>query len=165
VPPEVFANRWGLTRTAPVVAQPSRPGLTLEPLRRQRALAQAGLVGALVLAFAAIAVARLPGTDGGALLAPTPSTSPAATLAPTVSPSPSPTLVATPSPTLAPTLPPTPSPSPTIAAISYRVVSGDTLSGIAARYHTTVQAIMDLNQLTSTRLRVGQLLLIPAPGG
>ena len=165
-PPEAFANRWALTRTAPVVARPPGPGLALRSGRQQRLIAQAGLVGALVLAFAAIAVARLPGDDGtSALLAATPSPSPSPTLAPTptLTPSPSPTIELTPAPTTPPTVPPTPSPAPTAATISYRVVSGDTLSGIASRYRTTVKAIMDLNRLTTTNLRVGQVLLIPAP--
>jgi LysM repeat protein len=165
-PPEAFANRWALTRTAPVVARPPGPGLALRSGRQQRVIAQTGLVAILVLAFAAIAVARLPGSDGtSALLAATPSPSPSATLAPTptLTPSPSPTIEITPTSTVEPTQPPTPSPAQTAATISYRVVSGDTLSGIASRYGTTVKAIMDLNRLTTTNLRIGQLLLIPAP--
>jgi LysM repeat protein len=165
-PPEAFANRWAVTRIAPVVARPPRPGLALRSGRQQRVIAQAGLVGILVLAFAAIAVARFPGDDGSsALLAATPSPLPTPTLAPTptFTPSPSPTIEITPEPTVEPTQPPTPSPVPTAATISYRVVSGDTLSGIASRYRTTVKAIMDLNKLTTTNLRVGQILLIPAP--
>jgi LysM repeat protein len=43
------------------------------------------------------------------------------------------------------------------------VVSGDTLSGLAARWGTTVNGIMELNGLTSTLIRVGQILLIPVP--
>jgi LysM repeat protein len=38
---------------------------------------------------------------------------------------------------------------------------GDTLYDIAASYGVTVQAIMDANGLTSTRLNVGQQLIIP----
>jgi putative chitinase len=42
------------------------------------------------------------------------------------------------------------------------VRSGDTLSAIAARFHTTVGAIERLNGITDpTRLRIGQLLMIP----
>jgi LysM repeat protein len=163
IPPEAFANRWGLTRTAPVVARPVRTGLPLASVRHQRVLAQAGLVGALLLAFGAIAISRFPGNDGGALLVPTPSPVPTPTLAPTPSVSPSPTVGITASPTIEPTSRPTATPQPTIAATTYRVVAGDTLSGIAARYRTTVKALMDLNKLTSTTLHIGQVLRIPPP--
>jgi LysM repeat protein len=43
----------------------------------------------------------------------------------------------------------------------YTVRSGDYLTSIAQRYNTTVQAIMEANGLTSTRLFVGQKLIIP----
>jgi len=39
---------------------------------------------------------------------------------------------------------------------------GDTLSTLAKRYGTTVQAIKSLNHLPSDRIYVGQRLLIPA---
>jgi len=41
------------------------------------------------------------------------------------------------------------------------VRSGESLSVLAARYSTTVDAIMEVNELTSTVLRVGQELQIP----
>jgi LysM repeat protein len=44
---------------------------------------------------------------------------------------------------------------------SYTVRAGDTLSSIARRFSTTVQAIMTANALTSTVIRVGQVLVIP----
>ncbi len=43
----------------------------------------------------------------------------------------------------------------------YTVVLGDTLSSIAARFGTTVPAIMQANGLTSDLIYVGQVLLIP----
>jgi LysM repeat protein len=43
----------------------------------------------------------------------------------------------------------------------YTVRAGDTLSSIARRFSTTVQAIMTANGLTSTVIRVGQVLVIP----
>jgi hypothetical protein len=158
-PPRIDANRWGLSRTAPVVAAGS-PGSRPLDLVRHRAAAQVGLGGLLVVAFVAIAVSRGPG-DGssGALLAPTATPTVTPTLAPTLAPTASPTAIPTPVPT--PTLAPTPTVAPTPAATTYRVVSGDTLSGIAGRFGTTVKAIMDLNGLTSTTLRNGQQLLIP----
>ena len=39
---------------------------------------------------------------------------------------------------------------------------GDTLSGLARRYGVTVQALMDANDMASSRLRAGQKLKIPA---
>ena len=45
--------------------------------------------------------------------------------------------------------------------ITYIVVSGDSLYSIANRFGTTVDAIMRLNNLTSTNLTIGQRLLIP----
>lgn len=48
---------------------------------------------------------------------------------------------------------------------THRVRSGDTLSGIATRYHTSVSAIMAANSLRSDRLSLGQLLRIPGRGG
>ena len=45
--------------------------------------------------------------------------------------------------------------------IVYTVVAGDTLFSIAQRFQTTVNAIMALNNLTSTSIRVGQQLKIP----
>ncbi len=43
----------------------------------------------------------------------------------------------------------------------YKVKSGDTLSQIARRYHTTVVRIQKLNHLKSDRINVGQILKIP----
>lgn len=47
----------------------------------------------------------------------------------------------------------------------YRVRGGDTLSGIAGRYGTTVAALMELNDLRSAhRIRQGQTLRVPDRG-
>lgn len=45
-------------------------------------------------------------------------------------------------------------------ALRHRVVRGDTLGAIARRYRTGVSTIQSLNGLTSTRIRVGQSLVI-----
>ena len=45
--------------------------------------------------------------------------------------------------------------------ITYTVIRGDTLFSLANRFGTTVNAIMNLNNLTSTTLSIGQQLLIP----
>jgi N-acetylmuramoyl-L-alanine amidase len=47
----------------------------------------------------------------------------------------------------------------------YTVRPGDTLTGIARMYGTTVNAIMQANNLYSTRIYVGQTLWIPSGGG
>jgi LysM repeat protein len=44
--------------------------------------------------------------------------------------------------------------------IAHTVVSGDTLWLISVKYNTTVDTIMNLNNLTSTTLKIGQVLLI-----
>ena len=72
------------------------------------------------------------------------------TLMPTATPTPTST-----TPTLAPTLTPTPT------VIIHTVVAGDTLSSIAKKYNTTVEAIMAANGKTDTLLRVGEELIIP----
>lgn len=43
---------------------------------------------------------------------------------------------------------------------THTVVAGDTLSAIAKRYNTTVENIRQLNSLTTTTIRVGQILII-----
>jgi LysM repeat protein len=58
---------------------------------------------------------------------------------------------------------PTPPPS---GFETYTVTSGDTLVAIARRYGTTVDAIVDANDLTNpNRLSIGQELLIPIEAG
>ena len=44
----------------------------------------------------------------------------------------------------------------------YKVKSGDTLSKIATEHHTTVKAIQSANNLTDSRIKVGQQLKLPA---
>ena len=46
----------------------------------------------------------------------------------------------------------------------YTIIRGDTLSTIARRFGTTVAAIQQANQMNSTKLRIGQTLLVPADG-
>jgi LysM repeat protein len=90
-----------------------------------------------------------------------------ATPTPTLTASPSPTPVPTPvpEPTLAPTAAPTP--GPTVAAPppqqrTYAVQQGDTLSLIAGRFGTTVQAIQAANGIADpNEIFVGQVLVIP----
>jgi putative chitinase len=56
-----------------------------------------------------------------------------------------------------------PTPPPAATTITYTVVAGDTLSTIAAKYHTTVTAIAVANKIKNVNLiRVGQQLTISA---
>jgi LysM repeat protein len=52
---------------------------------------------------------------------------------------------------------------PTAASIKYKIKSGDTLIGIAAKYKVSVQAIMAANGLKDDNIRVGDDLTIPLP--
>jgi len=53
--------------------------------------------------------------------------------------------------------------TPSVAYVKHRVRRGDTLSLLAARYHTTVRAIVDFNGLKKKDfLQIGQVLKIPA---
>jgi murein DD-endopeptidase MepM/ murein hydrolase activator NlpD len=47
---------------------------------------------------------------------------------------------------------------------TYTVASGDSLAGIARKHKTTVDALMASNSLTSSNIRIGQQLRIPASG-
>jgi LysM repeat protein len=62
----------------------------------------------------------------------------------------------------APTMAAAPAPTPTVQANSgtYTVQSGDTLSGIARQFGTTVDTLMQLNGLSSTVIYVGHTLAV-----
>lgn len=51
---------------------------------------------------------------------------------------------------------------PTPSYVEVKVKKGDVLEKIARQNHTTVSEIMKLNQLTSTQLKIGQVLKVPA---
>lgn len=55
------------------------------------------------------------------------------------------------------------SPLTTWRRVTYRVRSGDTLSGIARRWHITTKSIISANRLRSDRLRIGQRLVLTVP--
>lgn len=65
-------------------------------------------------------------------------------------------------------LPPTvtrtvPTTRPAAGIVRYRVLPGDTLTAIAAKYHTSVRAIMEANRLRRDTIDDGQELIIPFP--
>ncbi|MBN1890679.1 MAG: LysM peptidoglycan-binding domain-containing protein [Thermoflexales bacterium] len=78
----------------------------------------------------------------------------------------SPQPVPTPQPYTYPTPTPQPytypTPVPTGSGTWYQVQYSDSLDSIAARFNTSVYAIMQANNLTSTTIYVGQWLFIPA---
>jgi len=169
-------TRWGLARTTAVIQDPGGfrvrfLGAILDRRRRPAipaalllialfALAVTGLRGLLPTTGAAaspslpaVAVASFPAepTAAGSSEAPV-ITQPPLTLPPTGSAPPTQPPPASPEPTKGP--------KPTFR--TYKVQSGDTLSAIAAKFHTTVSAIAQLNHIKDpAKLSVGQILLIP----
>lgn len=126
---------------------------------------QAMLVGLMLVAFLVLVIAKtapLGGGTAGPSLAPS---APAASAIALVSPSPTATPTPTPEPT--PSASPSsssapPSPSPTASPRTYKVRSGDTLAVIAAKFHTTVKAIVAANNIVDPRtIHPGQTLVIP----
>jgi LysM repeat protein len=153
-------TRWSIVRTVPVLLDGGRVSSTIASFARIRAQPQLLLVALLVVAFVAIAAARLSGggagTTGGvqprgSAIAVVPESS-AAT--PTPEPgSSAPAAAATPSPTL---------PATADGTRTYKVKRGDTLYVIARRFATTVSTIQRLNNMgTSTTLHAGQVLKLP----
>jgi nucleoid-associated protein YgaU len=152
-------TRWSIVRTVPVLLDGGRLSSTLTSVGRLRAQPQLILVALLLVAFVAIAAARLsgggPATPGGAqprgsavAIVPGPSVVPSAESEPSAVPS-----AATPSPTL---------PTTAESTRTYKVKRGDTLYVIARRFGTTVSTIQRLNHLgNSTTLHAGQVLKLP----
>ena len=88
-------------------------------------------------------------------------TQPTPTADPTGTPRPSARPTASPAATPASTPRPTPTRAPT-TYLRYTVQVGDTLYSIAARFGSTVAAIVDANNITNAAyVRAGDILLIP----
>ena len=153
-----------LARTAPVVLDHGRLALGMPEVRADRTTVQAVLVALLVIAFAAIVLARVAsgGVPAGAVESP--STGIASPPAGAASPAPSrssdsagPTARASGAGAGA-----SGGPGASGASQTYKVQSGDTLVGIAAKFGTTTKAIADLNGITNpASLKTGQVLKIP----
>lgn len=158
-----------IVQTVPLVVDAGRPAV-VGSLRARPRLGQAALVGILVVALAAFGYGRVfapaaaPGPSPSPTPAPSASPSSSASQAPSTSPaaSPSPTKSvpsATPRATATPAPSATPRPSGTT---TYTVRPGDTLSGIAARFGTTVAVLEQLNHITNPSvIHPGDVLIVP----
>ena len=170
-----------VTKTAPLVLDRGRLSIAV-PVLPGRGVGQSGLVALMVVAFGALAVTRLGGGGPGiGPVAGVDTNSPAASVAasqaavaPTTaaaSPDTGPTRTLVPTevePTAAPTPAPTATPKATASGpltagpSTYKVQSGDTLSGIASEHGTTWRVLAELNKIDDPRsLRVGQVLKLP----
>jgi hypothetical protein len=161
-----------VARTTPVVLDHGRIAVALPALRGERLSGQAILVILLALAFVAIVAARLTATGGlpgvvdGATV-PTPVGSFGATAGTSgdrATSQPSGSAGATAASSSGPVASgQAASAGPSaVGTRTYRIKSGDTLVGIAAKFGTTPKAIAKLNGLTNpAALKVGQTLKIP----
>jgi LysM repeat protein len=176
-----LASEPRLPRLAPdAVVASTRLILAADPSWRTRgaraaggALARRRLIGTGVAVLGASAL--VVGAAGGLLgvLAPPqtavqPSPTPAETSAPTPTaplllPLTSPSATSTPTPRAAATARPSKEPGrpSTQAGRTYVVAAGDTLSGIANRFGTSVSAIQAANGLSGDVINIGQVLQIP----
>jgi hypothetical protein len=156
-------SRWALARTTPVVEEVGGVRTTLVGLLADRRRWPAIPAMLLVVALATLGLSSLRG-GGPATALGSPSPQPTEVALPTATIAPTPTAAPTPeaSPSEVPTAAPTAAPTPAPSHATYTVQSGDTLSGIAKKFSTTVQALMDLNGITDPgRLKIGQVLQIP----
>lgn len=190
VPPLV--DRRPLARTIPTVIEPARPRLGLGLGVNGRRIGQGGVALLMLVALVAVVLARTAPGGAGQGSAPSPSepagsvavaaSTATDTASVTLVPSGSPSTAVTPPPSAAtarptsspatpaptPTARPTarpsaaPTPGPSGAYVNYTVKSGDTLSAIAVRYKSSVQAILDANGIKATDyLQIGEVLRIP----
>jgi LysM repeat protein len=130
-------------------------------IRRRRArlvpAVLAALAGLVLLAFVVL-VFNFFTTGPGATILRSPTPSPTLTFTPTATLTPDPF---TATPEFSPTPTETPGPTATPTPVTYVVVDGDTLFGIAVQFQVDVEAIKLFNNLTSDALAVGQTLIIP----
>jgi LysM repeat protein len=171
-------TRWGITRTTTVVEDAggmrARVLALLLDRRRWPAIPAVILVTTLVvLAFSGLRggavtpVATSSPTNEATTTAPSlaaPTTAPTASEGPSAGATGGPTPAPTTAPSAKPSATPAASSGPTGTFRTYKVNSGDTLSGIASDFGTTSRAIADLNGFSvDTTLHIGQILKIPNP--
>ena len=144
----------------------AEPGVEVQPVAEVAVAPRRGCLGRVLLLVVGILIVLALGAGIGfgaatllpGLIDPTP---PAVTLPP---PTERPT--APPVPTVAPSASPSPSPSaaPSPTPLVHTVKRGENLTQIAARYDTTVAAIVAANGLKNANLiEIGQKLVIPTP--
>ncbi len=171
------ATRWGLARTTTVIEDAGgiRGRMTSALLDRRRwpAIPAVLLVATLfALALSGFRVDVPATASSSSSPDQTPAGTPSSTRGPaavatdppvqTAPPSAGPTTAPTAAPTQTPMTTPKPTKKPAPAFGTYTVQRGDTLSGIAGRFGTTTQALMDLNNITNAnQLSIGQVLRIP----
>ena len=175
-PPWALATTPGgrvIARTTPVVLDQTRFDLRLPALRPDRVSGQGLLVGLLALAFVGVLISRPSGNvgtvSGDATQTPAPTTAAVASAAPRPSSVASAVPVVTARPVgsarpeaSTPAASPPATPPPAGSGATYKVKSGDTLSAIAARFGTTVKALVDLNHISDpSKIHVGQVLKLP----
>ncbi len=157
----MIVGRRQFARTTPIVVDRGRASFGLPSFGDRRQAGQIGLVILMIAALGAILLARTgePGPSGLAGGSP----SPIASLGALGQVTPSPAPLASASPVAAASPPPvSPRPSATPKPKTYKVKAGDTLSGIASRFHTTVKAIVAVNALKSPYvIHPGEILKLP----
>jgi LysM repeat protein len=161
------AALWPAASSVPIALESihTRPGVNVAS---PRAGGQALLVGLMVVAFLVLVIART-NPLAGRSASPSPDASVAANASavvgiPTVATaSPVPSVAVSASPAApSPTIAPSPTPAPTATQRTYKVRSGDTIASIAAKFHTTVTAIVTANKIVDPRsIHPGQVLVIP----
>jgi hypothetical protein len=171
-----------IARMTPVILDHGRFDLRIPALRTDRA-SQGILVGLLGVAFTAILLARPADPTGAGPLVVDGSPAPSGSAAPSdparaeptdppATPTDPPSSSAGPTPTVSPAESTDPGPEasaasgasaqPAISGETYRVKSGDTLTAIAARFGTTTQVLVDLNDMADpSKLKIGQILKLP----
>jgi LysM domain len=145
-------RRRPLARTAPILLEP--PRLVDQAVRFQfdRAPGQVALIALMLVAFAVIALARL--SSGGAAAGA--SATPAA-----ITTAPGRSAVTTTRPAASATPVSSAAESAGSFRATYTVKKGDTLQGIAKKFSTTTARLRTANGLSSSTLKVGQVLNIP----
>jgi LysM repeat protein len=163
------ATRWALARTTTVIEDAggvrARVTAILLDRRRWPAVPAVLLVGTLfTLAISGLSGGTTPvsATPGPTGVTPGPTSTSRPTPLPT--PSPAPEATSTTAPSAGPTSTPAATQVPAATFRTYKVKSGDTLSGIASDFGTTSRAIAVLNGISVTStLHIGQVLKIPNP--